>query len=112
EDLDRDVAPELVIVGLPHRRGRAAVELDLELVALVVHRAERRRRAATAAGLARVQPEQRLLHEPRLVRAPGREQLAPPADRGRRDLAESLAQRDVRHDPAPIPCSIPWSTTR
>ena len=62
EHLDRDIAAELAIVGLPDRCGRADVEQHAELVALA---AQPRRGLVVADPLAvRAQPNQGLRREP------------------------------------------------
>ena len=92
--LDRDVAAEPAVVGLPHRRGRADIEAKRQLVAFVgrAHRA----RAVSLRDRALpfgVQPEQRLHAHRRVGRECLRESRLPFAWGASRSAQASRARR-------------------
>jgi hypothetical protein len=112
EDLDRDVAPELAIVGLPDCGRRAAIELYHELVALVTSCAERGMIVSMLVGvMGRIEPEQRLLGRAigsrRYRRASKRSHSATGwvATSARISRTEPPSRSDADS------CSMPWSTT-
>ena len=109
EQLDRDIAAELAIVRLPHRRRRADIEHHAELVAIAV---ERRLGVVIVDALAVcAQPDHRLRGERGLAGETLRDERTPSRLGPRCDRLQDL-DGVATHGNSTSPCSMLCTSTR